>query len=153
MERWLKILLGSVFGCLGTLVFFIIFERLSLYFKKRRQYRENESSIPAFTLRHVVGRKKRNSSELEKLVYEEFDSARHEVLAVCLENSDKAVGICLFLNDREVEFYTETFPDCCRNNTDGADIVFRNTMAAVSAWASKWTYAEVRVKHHKNHKS
>lgn len=142
MERWLKILLGSVFGCLGTLVFFLIFERLSLYFKKRRQYEKDEAAIPAFTLRHVVGRKKRNSEELENLVYEEYDSQKHEVLAVCLENSDKAVGICLYLNDREIEYYEETFPDCCRNNTEGSDYVFRNVMAAVSFWATKWTYAE-----------
>merc|ERR1712088_1201630 len=80
--------------------------------------------------------------EMERLVYEEFDTEKHEVLAISLETETTAVGICCFLSDREIEFYWEKFPECCVKNRDGDDHVARNMMAAVSHWATKWTLAE-----------
>ena len=41
--------------------------------------------------------------EREQLVYEEYDTEEHEVLAIVLENQSASVGVSLFLSDREVE--------------------------------------------------
>ena len=51
---------------------------------------------------------------MEDLVYEEFDTENHEVLAICVENSSVSVGVSLFLSDREVEYYWERFPQVRR---------------------------------------
>ena len=37
---------------------------------------------------------------MEQLVYEEYDTEEHEVLAIALETEKVAVGISLFLSDR-----------------------------------------------------
>ena len=92
--------------------------------------------------REDISEEQRNE-EMERLVYEEFDSEKHEVLAISLETETTAVGICCFLSDREIEFYWEKFPDCCVRHRDGEDHIARNMMAAVSHWATKWTLAEV----------
>ena len=43
--------------------------------------------------------------EREQLVYEEYDTEEHEVLAIVLENQSASVGVSLFLSDREVEYH------------------------------------------------
>merc|ERR1719369_2261535 len=58
--------------------------------------------------------KRANMEEMEKLVYEEFDTTKHEVLAICMETPTTAVGISLFMN----------------------------LLTAVSYWGPKWTLAE-----------
>merc|ERR1719425_118220 len=78
---------------------------------------------------------------MEKLVYEEFDTTKHEVLAICMETPTTAVGISLFMNDREAEYYWEKFPECCVKHTNGDDYMFRNLLTAVSYWGPKWTSA------------
>jgi len=147
MERWLKVLLGTLFGSLGSFIFFLIFDRLVQHVRKTRRKTEEASSnsntsIP-MRVRLVNGDAKRaNLEEMEKLVYEEFDTNKHEVLAICMETPTTAVGISLFMNDREAEYYWEKFPDCCVKHTNGDDYMFRNLLTAVSYWGPKWTLAE-----------
>ena len=66
------------------------------------------------------------------------------MLAISLETEHRAVGISCFLNDREIEFYCESFPECCVRHHEGEDSTLRNMMAAVALWATKWTLAEVQ---------
>jgi len=151
MERWLKVLLGTFLGSIAAFVFYLIFERLLQNRRKKRE-RENETGNRAngFAMRVKVKlgaelAPEARKSEMERLVYEEFDSEAHEVLAISLETETTAVGICCFLSDREIEYYWETFPACCVQHIQGADHTQhtqRNMMAAVSLWAEKWTMAE-----------
>ena len=150
MERWVKVVLGTLFGSLSAFVFYLIFERIMQYRRKVRE-RESETGNRAGEIsmrvkvklgREDISEKQRNE-EMERLVYEEFDSEKHEVLAISLETETTAVGICCFLSDREIEFYWEKFPECCVRHRDGEDHIARNMMAAVSHWATKWTLAEV----------
>jgi len=147
MERWLKVLLGTFFGSLGSFIFFLIFDRLVQHVRKTRSRNREEahrgtSGIP-MRVKLVNGENQQsNQEEMEKLVYEEFDSDKHEVLAICMETPTTAVGISLFTNDREAEYYWEKFPECCVKQTCGDDYMFRNLMTAVSYWGSKWTLAE-----------
>ena len=147
MERWLIIVIGTFFGCVGTVLFFLIYDRVMVFVRKHRHAKQIERSTRSvFPMKHVVGSERNNRvEELENLLFEEFDSNQHEILAVCLENADRAVAICLFLNDKEIEYYSEHFPPCCRSHDSQEESVFRNVMAAVSHWGAKWTYAEVRV--------
>jgi len=110
--------------------------------KNRHAKLEEHRTRSVFPMRHIVGSEREAPGEFENLLYEEFDTNKHEILAVCLENEDRAAAICLFLNDKEIEFYSEQFPPCCRSHDDGSDRVFRSVMTAVSHWAPKWTYAE-----------
>jgi len=145
MERWLKVLLGTLFGSLGSIVFFLIFDRIVQTFRKAREKRGSTFNHQAIPMKVRLGKgeeKKAMQEEMENLVFEEFDTDKHEVLAICLETPTTAVGISLFLNDREIEFYREKFPDCCVRHQDGEDFIFRNLMTAVSFWGPKWTYAE-----------
>lgn len=154
MERWVKVVLGTLFGSLAALVFYLIFERIMQYRRKVRE-RESETGNRAgeisMRVKVKLGRgdisEEQRNEEMERLVYEEFDTEKHEVLAISLETETTAVGICCFLSDREIEFYWEKFPECCIRHRDGEDHIARNMMAAVSHWATKWTLAEVFVTH------
>jgi len=149
MERWVKVVLGTLFGSLSAFVFYLIFERIMQYRRKVRE-RESETGNRAgeisMRVKVKLGREdiseEQRTEEMERLVYEEFDTEKHEVLAISLETETTAVGICCFLSDREIEFYWEKFPDCCVRHRDGEDHIARNMMAAVSHWATKWTLAE-----------
>jgi len=147
MERWLKVLLGTFFGSLGSFLFFLIFDRLIQYIRKTRNKKreeENRGNVGIPMKVKLVNGDNQNGSyeEMEKLVYEEFDSDKHEVLAICLETQSTAVGISLFMNDREAEYYWEKFPECCVKHTSGDDYIFRNLLTSVSYWGPKWTLAE-----------
>jgi len=79
---------------------------------------------------------------MEQLVYEEYDTENHEVLAICMETDSVSVGISLFLSDREAEYYWERFPTCCVTHTKEEDVSVRSFITAVSVWSEKWTLAE-----------
>ena len=87
MERWLKVVLVTVFGSIGSIIFFLLFDRVVQFFRKAREGREGGSSNVALPLK--VRSRRRGAGEqeeLEKLVYEEYDTEEHEVLAIVLEN-------------------------------------------------------------------
>jgi len=141
MERWLKILLGTVFGSIGSLIFFLIFDRIFQYFRKLNIRKSGgHQAVPMRVRRKEQAEEMKE--EMEQLIYEEYDTESHEVLAICLETETTAVSICVFLKDREIEFYVEKFPECCVRHHDGEDYVYRNMMTAISLWGAKWTYAE-----------
>merc|ERR1712233_113317 len=133
MERWVKVVLGTLFGSLSAFVFYLIFERIMQY---RRRVRERESETGnrageiSMRVKVKMGREgiseEQCNDEMERLVYEEFDTEKHEVLAISLETETTAVGICCFLSDREIEFYWEKFPECCVRHRDGEDHIVRN---------------------------
>lgn len=79
---------------------------------------------------------------MDKLIHDEFDSSTHEVLCVCTENKKTAVGLCIFLADREIEWYSEDFPECCVTKSDEEDYKYRNVLGSVAHWGPKFTYAE-----------
>jgi len=143
MERWVKVVLGTFFGSLGSFIFFLIFDRLLQHVRRMRNKDGDEKNRGnAGMPMKVKANNQNNREEMEKLVYEEFDSDKHEVLAICLETPTVAVGISLFLADRQAEYYWEKFPECCVKHTNGDDYIFRNLMTAVSFWGAKWTLAE-----------
>jgi len=144
----MKVILGTVFGSLGAAAFYLIFERIMQHMRKIRE-RKNETGnrSAGLSMRVKVNLgpnipREARQEEMERLVYEEFDTERHEVLAISLETDTTAVGISCFLNDREIEFYWEKFPACCVVHKEGEDHILRNMMAAVALWSSKWTLAE-----------
>ena len=51
--------------------------------------------------------------EMEQLVYEEYDTEEHEVLAIVLKSQSATVGVSLLLSHREVEYNWARFPDFC----------------------------------------
>jgi len=142
MERWVKVLLGTFFGSLGSFIFFLIFDRLVQHVRKLRNKGGEERNRGHTSMPMRVKGHRNNREEMEKLVYEEYDSEKHEVLAICLETPTVAVGISLFLADRQAEYYWEKLPECCVTHTNGDDYIFRNMMTAVSFWGNKWTLAE-----------
>eukprot|EP00092_Neocalanus_flemingeri_P054740 GFUD01064502.1.p1 GENE.GFUD01064502.1~~GFUD01064502.1.p1 ORF type:complete len:272 (-),score=66.79 GFUD01064502.1:225-1040(-) len=144
MERWVKVLLGTFFGSLGSFIFFLIFDRILQHIRRMRTrgVEEKNGGDSSIHMRVKLNKDKANREEMEKLVYEEYDTEKHEVLAICMETPTIAVGISLFMNDREAEYYWEKFPECCVKHTSGDDFIFRNLMTAVSYWGSKWTMAE-----------
>ena len=146
MERWAQILIGTILSSVGVFVFYIIFEKFFKQCLKGSQAREVTSGVDRIQLRvKQVARDGTNShedrEEMEQLVYEEYDTEEHEVLAIVLENQSATVGVSLFLSDREVEYYWASFPDCCSRHTSQEDVPVRSFVTAVAAWAEKWTLA------------
>ena len=137
----MKILLGTFFGSAAVFIFYLIFEKFmkSLRGSKGRQD-ENREKISLRVKQKLLGGGE--EEEMEELVYEEFDTENHEILAICLETESESVGVSLFLSDREVEYYWEKFPDCCQTHTKTEDVPVRSFITAVSVWSEKWTLAE-----------
>jgi hypothetical protein len=50
MERWLKILLGTVFSSIAAIVFFFIYDQLLIYYRKKRHVKEDK---PVMHMQHV----------------------------------------------------------------------------------------------------
>ena len=143
MERWVKVLLGTVFGSLAAAVFFLIFEKGVQWVRRRRERGRGTTGGATMRVQVRLGEGAvggAREEEVERLVYEEFDTEQHEVLGITLQAGPVAVGVCCFLSDREVEFYWERVPQCCLREAAPQD--HRNLMAAVSLWSAKWTMAE-----------
>ena len=111
----------------------------SLRGSKRKEDENRERISLRVKHKHLGGGEE---EEMEELVYEEFDTENHEILAICLETESVSVGVSLFLSDREVEYYWEKFPECCVTHTKTEDFPVRNFITAVSVWGEKWTLAE-----------
>jgi len=146
MERWVQILIGTILSSVGLYVFYLIFEKFFKNCLKGSQAKEVTNGVDRIRLRvkQVAGTgtsSHEDREEMEQLVYEEYDTEEHEVLAVVLENQSTTVGVSLFLSDREVEYYYSRFPDCCSRHTTEEDIPVRSFVTAVAAWAEKWTLA------------
>ena len=146
MERWAQILIGTILSSVGLYVFYLIFEKFFKNCLKGSQAKEITNGVDRIRLRvkQVAGTgtsSHEDREEMEKLVYEEYDTEEHEVLAIVLENQSATVGVSLFLSDREVEYYWARFPDCCSRHTNKEDIPVRSFVTAVAAWAEKWTLA------------
>ena len=142
MERWLKILMGTFFGSLGSVVFYLIFDRVMQWVRAGRGSRDGTGGKNSLRMRVKLRQEQRSAEEVESLVYEEFDTEQHEVLSVCLESEGRVAGGALFLSDRKVEFYSEEYPACCQAQADQEPDRMRHLLAAVSVWAEKWTLAE-----------
>jgi len=146
MERWLQITLGTFFGSVGVVVFYLIFEK---FFKTCRGSRrpEKPEGLNTFQFRAKNGTHTMFSDgdreEVENLVYEEYDTEDHEVLAIVLEKEQVSVGVSVFLSDRIVEYYWTRFPECCERDTSPSDVSVRSFITCISVWAEKWTLAEV----------
>jgi len=138
-----KVLLGTVFGSLAAAVFFLIFEKGVQWVRRRRERGRGTTGGATMRVQVRLGEGAvggAREEEVERLVYEEFDTEQHEVLGITLQAGPVAVGVCCFLSDREVEFYWERVPQCCLREAAPQD--HRNLMAAVSLWSAKWTMAE-----------
>jgi len=145
MERWVKVLLGTLFSSIGVVVFFFIYDLVMVYFRKRRH--EVSEGNNSYSVKQVFRKSKKNEEErteeeMDKLLHDEYDSSTHEVLCVCTENKKTGVGLCIFLADREIEWYSEEFPECCVAQSDEEDYKYRNVLASVAHWGSKFTMAE-----------
>jgi len=140
MERWLKILLGTFFGSVAVFIFYLIFEKfVKSHRGSNRREKEETERISLRVKQKLLGGE---GDEMEDLVYEEYDTEHHEILAICVENGSVSVGVSLFLSDREVEYYWERFPQCCINHTKEEDVPVRSFITAVTVWGEKWTLAE-----------
>jgi len=148
MDRWLQIILGTLFSSVGVFIFYLIFERFVKSKLRGSNIKEAVDGVERIQLRvktaaraGLLGAGHGEEEEMEQLVYEEFDTEDHEVLAIVLENEKVTVGVSLFLSDRIVEYYWAPFPDCCVRHTSDADVAVRSFVTCVAAWAEKWTLA------------
>ena len=88
MERWAQILLGTILSSVGVFVFYLIFEKFFKNFKGS-QAKEVTNGVDRIQLRvkQMAGASSQEDrEEMEQLVYEEYDTEEHEVLAIVLEN-------------------------------------------------------------------
>lgn len=144
MERWAKVLLGTFFSSIGCLIFFLIYDRIQVYFRQRRHVKQTKT----FPMKQVYRSEKKaekNEGEgdgLNNPLLDDYDTYKHEVLCVCMESEKRGTALCILLADREIEWYSEEFPDCCVEKSGKEDYRFRNVLAAVSRWAEKWTMSE-----------
>ena len=81
---------------------------------------------------------------MEQLVYEEYDTEEHEVLAIVLENEYvnviRVVPVPEWLGGG-VLLGQIRFLNCYSHHTSQEDVPVRSFVMAVSAWAEKWTIA------------
>ena len=107
MDRWLQIILGTLFSSVGVFIFYLIFERFVKSKLRGSNIKEAVDGVERIQLRvktaaraGLLGAGHGEEEEMEQLVYEEFDTEDHEVLAIVLENEKVTVGVSLFLSDR-----------------------------------------------------
>eukprot|EP00088_Acartia_fossae_P044219 TRINITY_DN4688_c0_g1_i1.p1 TRINITY_DN4688_c0_g1~~TRINITY_DN4688_c0_g1_i1.p1 ORF type:complete len:371 (-),score=74.82 TRINITY_DN4688_c0_g1_i1:251-1363(-) len=142
MERWLKILIGTGVSSVACIIFFLIYDRIVVYYRKKR----HDVVGGGFTMKEVVRKSRQNEQErkeeMARLLFDEHVTQNHEVLCVCSESETRGCGLCIFLADREIEWYDENFPECCTKESDEKDFTFRNALAAVAHWANHFTLAD-----------
>jgi len=68
---------------------------------------------------NLSGFRRTPNPALERFIHEEFESSRHECVAVVAFSQARVAGICAFLQDMKVEFFLEEFPDCCIRHLEG----------------------------------
>lgn len=108
MDRWLQIILGTLFSSVGVFIFYLIFERFVKSKLRGSNIKETVDGVERIQLRVKTAARAgllgaghgEEEEEMEQLVYEEFDTEDHEVLAIVLENEKVTVGVSLFLSDR-----------------------------------------------------
>ena len=108
MDRWLQIILGTLFSSVGVFIFYLIFERFVKSKLRGSNLKEAVDGVERIQLRVKTAARAgllgashgEEEEEMEQLVYEEFDTEDHEVLAIVLENEKVTVGVSLFLSDR-----------------------------------------------------
>ena len=108
MDRWLQIILGTLFSSVGVFIFYLIFERFVKSKLRGNNIKETVDGVERIQLRVKTAARAgllgaghgEEEEEMEQLVYEEFDTEDHEVLAIVLENEKVTVGVSLFLSDR-----------------------------------------------------
>lgn len=137
MDRTAKIFIGVFFGSIALFVFYLLYDRLIQYFRKHRHDNADRRNMQNYV---ALNTKAMRKDEVERLVYEEYDSEDHECVVVVKVTENKTVGICAYLKDLEVEYFVEELPECCARHP--ADSAFRCDMAAISHWGPKWMYAD-----------
>ena len=143
MENWQIILIGSFGGILLVwLTFWYCFDSLFQAFNTSRQ-NENSGNTTYYTSMRYSQNPSRFRADIERFVYEEFESPHHEVVAVVLSQPHKCIGIVAFCQERKIEYFSETFPTCCKQLQDQEtnDHKTRAGLAALSLWSDKWTMA------------
>ncbi len=146
MEHWQKILLGTSIASVAAFIFYFLFYKLVKITKGSSSNLGRTVPIPyQFTKRR--GRRRGGQDEAaaaQRLIFEEFDSPDHDVVGVVLCDNVKSVGICLFLQERKVEYFSENLPKCCLKdaNDRGQGVTeARAGLAAVSLWAPQFHLA------------
>jgi len=135
-------LIGTGVSSFACVIFFLIYDRIQVYFRTKR----HDIDKGSFTLKSVVRKNKMKEEdkkeEMAKLLYDEHVTQDHEVLCICTENKTRGCGLSIFLADREIQWYDEPFPDCCTKEADDQDFAYRNSLAAVAHWANKFLLAD-----------
>ena len=93
MERWVQILIGTILSSVGLYVFYLIFEKFFKNCLKGSHAKEVTNGVDRIRLRvkQVAGTgttSHEDREEMEDLVYEEYDTEEHEVLAVVLPEAN-----------------------------------------------------------------
>ncbi len=125
-------------------VFYFCFDS---FLKKRNRDRRRDEASGGYTIlynfKSSVGKTLTFAPGIERFVYEQFESALHEVVCVILSDEKKCVSIAAFLQERKVEYFSETFPPCCTRDINGKVHTARTkaAFAALYAWGTQWTLA------------
>ena len=151
MEYWEKLSIGVVMFAVGLgLLYWVIEKVLHLFqsspherlekYGARRTFEDislrtirlvlnlinlNLILILIYYFRKQFNRKRAqrvSKEELDKLIYEEYKSESNNAVVVTAFDGDTIVGICAFLNQLQIEYYIESFKDCCINNCNNLSL-------------------------------
>ena len=86
---------------------FIFFKYLfdPLFGKVQRSItRDWTSKSPVFKVDH---KEKGFRPEIERFIHEEYESSNHDVVAVVISTAKKCVGVAVFCQDRQIQYFHE----------------------------------------------
>ena len=138
------IITGGAFGGLALTfaVFYFCFD--SLFQKLNTNHTKQGGPTSYVPQRYSKGYRKLRP-DLERFVHEEFESPNHDVVALVMSTRQKCAGIAVFLQERKVEYFVESFPACCIEDIDSLDEAHvskvRAGLAAAAYWGVKCTMA------------
>ena len=81
------------------------------------------------------------SEQRENMVYDEYESFTHDCIVAIANDSEKYVGICLFLLDRQVEYFVEDFAKDDKTKYNSL-LALKSTLSGISHWSDQWYSAE-----------
>lgn len=151
MEHWIKVVLGTIVGCVLTATFYFLFDfffqryRDSLDKRSLKRHSdgsvgfssERDTDVPLIIRHSNAGHSSRE--EIERLIYEEHEGAESVGVLYYDPETNKLAGIYADTEDYRVEYFVEDLPQCCRERDD-ENSSWRSVLSAVSVWAPSWRF-------------
>ena len=171
MEFWEQVLVGVIFGSIAVLALFFILDKL--FFQDWREngrtydnFTRGAVSTWPHKVKDAITKSKRSkggytklsdededkdkeviplSEKLARDLHDEYEAFEHECLVFLGANESAVVGICMYLLDRNVEYFKQPFPAEYLNNfppENSKELAKASVMSAIQKWAPKWCSAK-----------